>query len=185
MERRFVIPMAIALVIFAGFFLYAAMPSWMGTEVQLRLVPVDPTDVFRGEYLTLRYDISNFDSTLPKDYEFESGQKIYVSLSNDQVAHAVRYSHQRPTGLFLIGNIEYGWFLPVGRENEASYNIRFPIDRYYIPEGTGGAVENFRNGNYTALVKIDSRGNARVMKILRDGREVKFNYEPQYNGIVG
>jgi uncharacterized membrane-anchored protein len=173
MEKRLLIPIIVGLVIFAAFFLYAAVPTWVGEDVQLKLVPVDPTDILRGEYLTLRYDISTLDKNL-NDTPFTSGENVYVSLSRDTPARALRYSHIKPEGLYIAGVYWDDW----------RGTIKFGTEQYFIPEGTGGAV-NFRDGEYTALVKIDGRGNARVQKILKNGQEVAFNYDRNQRNYFG
>lgn len=165
MENRFLIPMAVWIVLFAGFFLYAAVPTWTGTEVQLKLVPVDPTDVFKGEYLTLRYDISTLNTNL-SDYNFTYGERVYVQLSNDVPARALKFSHTKPSGLYITGTYTGAWMT----------DVNFGAEQYFIPEGAGRDVNFFRNGTYTALVKVDGRGTARVQKILEDGKEVQFSY---------
>ena len=69
-----------------------------GQEVRLEVVPVDPRDLFRGDYVVLDYRIASVD--LPKDATdaFRRGQKVFVTLRPDEKgkARAVAISSERP-----------------------------------------------------------------------------------------
>ncbi|HAJ43430.1 MAG TPA: hypothetical protein DCM00_12380, partial [Alcanivorax sp.] len=39
------------LAVLGGLFVYSQYPLWVGTEVRLATVPVDPRDLFRGQYV--------------------------------------------------------------------------------------------------------------------------------------
>ena len=69
-----------------------------GQEVRLEIVPVDPRDLFRGDYVVLGYRIGTVD--LPKDTEssFSRGQKVFVTLRLDanNKTRAVAISAERP-----------------------------------------------------------------------------------------
>ena len=46
------------LVVLVGMMVGRMMLLWTGETVLLRVVPIDPRDIFRGDYVTLTYDIS-------------------------------------------------------------------------------------------------------------------------------
>ena len=46
------------LAVLGGLFVYSQYPLWVGTEVRLATVPVDPRDLFRGQYVRLNYALS-------------------------------------------------------------------------------------------------------------------------------
>lgn len=50
-----------------------------GTRVLLETAPVDPHDLFRGEYAQLRYGISSVD--VPSEYAMKQGDSVYVTLA--------------------------------------------------------------------------------------------------------
>jgi len=160
MERNQKATLGVALLLLLCFFLYAAYPTFVGTNVQLQLAPVDPTDIFRGEYLILRYELSTIDASLPKDYDLNYGDTIYVTLSDEPIRKATAYSHVPPEGLYIKGMVN-------------GQSIVYGIEQYFIPEKSGTILD----GSYTALVKIDGRGNARVTKILKNGEPVTFTYQ--------
>jgi uncharacterized membrane-anchored protein len=162
MEKRLLIVLAILGTIFIGFLLYAALPVITGNEVELRLAPVDPTDLLAGEYLNLNYDISRMQSGVASDGNFSPGDKIYVELSGGTPASAMRYSHTPLSGIYIKGSYD-------GRR------IEYGIEQYYIPEGAGGRIDS----TYTAKVRIDARGNARLVEIMQAGKRVEFKYAPK------
>src|SRR3954470_7519080 len=54
-----------------------------GQEARLEVVPVDPRDLFRGDYVVLDYRIGTVD--MPKDVStaFTRGQQVFVTLRPD------------------------------------------------------------------------------------------------------
>ncbi len=168
MERRLVAVLGGILVVLLAFWAYAAIPSLTGREVQLRLEPVDPTDLLAGEYLTLRYDISSLNaSALPSDGNLSYGDTVYVALSDDPIAVPTGVTHEPPAGgLFIRGEAQ-------GDDWRGGEEVVYGIERYYIPEGTGDVR---LNSSWTARVRIDSRGNGRVVGVLEDGKEATFAY---------
>ena len=70
-----------------------------GQEVRLEVVPVDPRDLFRGDYVVLDYRIGTVD--FPKDAmttPFTRGQQVFVTLRPDgsNKSKAVAISAERP-----------------------------------------------------------------------------------------
>ena len=70
------------LLIFSGFILYKEYTLRTGTEVMLKTVPIDPRDLFRGDYVTLNYEIStlNLEEIPAEDSYFEYNDRIYLAL---------------------------------------------------------------------------------------------------------
>lgn len=53
-----------------------------GQKVILKTEPFDPTNILRGDYINIRYDISTLDlSSFKNSPEFNRGDKIYVRLA--------------------------------------------------------------------------------------------------------
>ena len=100
-----------------------------GQEVRLEIVPVDPRDLFRGDYVVLDYRISSVD--LPKDAtpDFTRGQKVFVTLRPDETgkARAVAISSERPavsgTDIVIAGTVTAGSVCP---PNESGLRVCKP-----------------------------------------------------------
>jgi uncharacterized membrane-anchored protein len=147
-----------------------ATPLLVGQTVMLRVVPVDPRDLFRGDYVTLSYEISRapqgIEGILPLELadRHASPRAVYVSLEPEADGRPYyrrgKVSTTRPTsGKYLRGTYTADW-RPGGQ-------LRFGIESFYIPEGTGEKYEQARQkGQLWAEVALTSWGQA----ALRDLR---------------
>ncbi len=167
--RRAVLSGGVALqfCILVGMILLKAAPLWNGQTVLLRIVPVDPRDLFRGDYVTLAYDFSQVpDDELPElgklDYNRRhewKGKTVYVSLTPEEDGRhwrRSRISTQRPTeGLFLQGKL-VGW-----------HRIQCGIESFYVQEGQGREYEDAaRTKRLSAEVAIAPDGRAVLRKLM-------------------
>lgn len=158
-----------------------------GAEIRLSVVPVDPRDFFRGDYVRLNYDIS----TVPVDArspaaEAGRGDTIYVVVKPgvDGSARIVTAALERPSGvdgLVLRGRITGKGFGQRGAQepevpcpNECEYKrVEYGIERFYVPEGKGKPIEDIRNdGRVAILASVDSGGRVAIKQLLVDDEPV-------------
>lgn len=140
-----------------------------GEEVLLKTVPVDPRDLFRGDYVILRYEISTLPlSKIPADSaDFKIGNTVFAVLKKENgygVAAGI-YKHI-PTNekLFIKGKVKsFG-----GKELFVEYGI----ESYFVPEGKGAGISAGRD--LSVKVSIDKFGNAAIKSLLKAGMEVRF-----------
>ncbi|NND33678.1 MAG: GDYXXLXY domain-containing protein [Saprospiraceae bacterium] len=110
-----------------------------GTSFKLRIAPVDPTDPFRGKYITLRFR----DNTLKvaKASDWPQGSRAYVTFVEDSLGFA------RADDIFaqpLPGREDY---LEIMIENiidhpdEQLVYLAFPFDRFYLEESRAAEAE--------------------------------------------
>ncbi len=142
-----------------------------GTTVLLKTIPVDPRDLFRGDYVILRYDISRLTTKYwpHKDHTFKDGDRIYLMLERDgEYAVPSRVMLAQPSGgLFVRGEVV--------RTRSGSIEVEYGIESYFVPEGEGKPIEHSRNrGKVSVRVAIDKKGQAVIKDLLMDGKEVKF-----------
>lgn len=144
-----------------------------GQVVNLAVVPIDPHDLFRGDYVTLNYAVSRLNTdTLAGDDEFAYGAPVYVTLAADGTAAAI--SHAAPaTGTFLRGTI--------GSVDERSacdgaakcwtYGVTYNLEKFFVPEGTGRELEKLRNDQRISVdVAVTGDGRAALKRLLVDGQ---------------
>lgn len=143
-----------------------AVPLLTGQTILLKVMPVDPRDMFRGEYVTLSYEISRIPpqgidglKSKTEPHNEWQGRTIYVSLVPNQSGpgwYADKYSIQKPaSGIFIQGKVA-DW----GR-------LEFGIESYFVQEGKGHYYEDaLRSGKLFAEVSVTSTGQA-VLKGLR------------------
>ena len=175
-----------------------AFLSWMiagraailrdGQEVLLKVEPIDPRDFLRGDYVRLNYEIRNlpvkFVENAPAgEFVTEEGP-VFVRLGKDPDGYFRPRSASlgkpsakvpMPDEVDLRGSITGGWTLGP----EASFSVGYGIDRYYVPEGEGRAIEaDMRERPFGILAAVAGDGTAQI-KALMDG-DTKLYEEPLY-----
>jgi uncharacterized membrane-anchored protein len=165
----------VTLQVFLLFGMIGYRQHWVSTgeRILLRTVPVDPRDIFRGDYVSLDYEISNLDlDALAYAGKTKPGQRVYVSLTPDPggTYHAVRVGVEPPAGgRFIQGRARYQtearrWTVSVRDETG---KVRLLSPRWF-----GGFAQGER-----VLFCLDKRGN-----VLSQMKEAP-NYTPKcYSG---
>jgi uncharacterized membrane-anchored protein len=162
-----------------------------GQEVRLEIVPVDPRDLFRGDYVVLDYAISSVD--LPKDAksEFRRGQKVFVTLRPDETrrARAVAISSERPAvsdaDIVILGTVTASSVCP---PNEAGLRVckpgiravlvKYGLESYFVPQGEGKKIETTEKARLEVVAAVAASGQAAIKRLLIDGKPVYD--EPPY-----
>ena len=148
---------ALQIAVLAGIVIMRSRPLLTGDTVLLRVVPVDPRDMFRGDYVTLGYEISRLTpgqvQGLSNPAENLIGRTVYVVLVPEaDGAHfkgGVASVDRPSSGKYIRGTIDH-W-----------NRISFGIESYYVQEGGGHAYEAAaRQGQLSAEVAIASDGQA-------------------------
>ena len=121
------------LLVLLALLLQVAALAWMaidrewilakGQTVFLRTAPIDPRDIFRGDFVRLNYEISTLSGdeladNFPDTRDNRRHKKIYVPLTLNErgLANPANATDIQPeSGLYLRGRIQYDWRL--GEEN--------------------------------------------------------------------
>ncbi|KPK38605.1 MAG: hypothetical protein AMJ78_09730 [Omnitrophica WOR_2 bacterium SM23_29] len=143
----------------------------MGEQVLLKTVPVDPRDLFRGDYVILSYEISTLNlGKIPADYKnFMVGDQIFLALKKEYgygLPSRIYRKIPKNEKLFLKGAVKSL------RGNRLS--VEYGIESYFVPEGKGRELERARGKTLVAKISVDRFGNALIKALLLEGREVKF-----------
>jgi len=81
MRKKFIIIVLFQVLLLAAIIAYRQYWVATGERVLLGTEPVDPRDIFRGDYVTLNYEISSLDLTgLGTAEQFRPKERIYVLL---------------------------------------------------------------------------------------------------------
>lgn len=164
--RRQYVRLTIALVILCGilgsFIIYLAWPLLTGTTVVLATQPIDPFDPLRGQYMTIRYEIS----TILSIPGASVGDTVYVSLHEDD-SKIWRYqsaSLSRPQdGIYIKGTID--------DVDDKTMNLNYGIEQYFFERGASIPTQNI-----TVEAKLSSNGGARITHLLENGKPIKIKY---------
>lgn len=177
------------LLIFSGFILYKEYTLRTGTEIILKTEPVDPRDLFRGDYVVLNYEIStlNLEEVQVEDPYFNYNDRIYLALEPENGYGVPKKIYKNPPDneLYIKGRVKeiiYDWEAYESNgmtEDPALKEIRveYGIESYFVPEGKGIEIEHQQwTGREGVDVKvvIDKYGNAVIKSLLIDGKELKF-----------
>lgn len=186
-KRKWLYAGAIAAALLQTGILYASIEKRAsvlrsGHEVVLQTKPVDPRDLMRGDYVILGYDITSIDRKIIPGRPAEDARNVYVALKADAngLWHISRASFLPFTDLAtgevqIRGKSTYA----IPDYPDATINMSYGIERYYVPEGEGREIEDSqRDLDITAVIAVDDAGTA-VMKALRDNGKALYD-EPLY-----
>lgn len=177
------------LLIFSGFIAYKEYTLRTGTEVMLKTLPVDPRDLFRGDYVTLNYEISTLDMEKfhaeNSDFYYDEPVYLILELENGYGVPKKIYTTPPENELYIKGEVNdiiYDW-----ETNESGImteegtikelKIDYGIESYFVPEGRGMEIEKAQRTGKTevdAKVIIDKYGNAVIKSLLIDRKEIDF-----------
>jgi uncharacterized membrane-anchored protein len=150
-----------------------------GRELTLAVHPVDPRDFFRGDYVTLDYDISRLTkSNTESDPEFSGfviGTAAYVTMApNSEGGWAAKHigsiypSKVGPGEIVLKGKVLSTWPDQGGANSVAT--VRYGVEQYFVPEGTGRDIEGkIRDHKIEAIVAVGNDGTAVLKGLVIDG----------------
>ncbi|MFZ4608737.1 MAG: GDYXXLXY domain-containing protein [Gemmataceae bacterium] len=157
------------LVILSGLSGKGLVPRITSDRVRFEVVPVDPRDMMRGDYITLGYEFSRLpeDVTLIderiKSYKTKTNfnQKsidVYVTLKfnlKEDIYKGVFFGSTPPTkGRYLRGKLN------------SNNRIEFGIEAFYLQEGKGTIYEQaIREKKLVAEVYLAPDGSAQMKKV--------------------
>jgi uncharacterized membrane-anchored protein len=174
-KRNRLVAFSIPIVILVGMTVSPLMTVLTGEEIKLETKPVDPRDLFRGDYVTLSYEaeevhVSKLDNGV-KDYFLEENASSYrdeplvvysVLKENEEGIHEVQkvVTNKPKSGLYLKGEIDDLWIQSdedireyVNTEEEfleekenQTANIHYNLDKFFVAENTGKELEDAING---------------------------------------
>ncbi|WP_340064856.1 GDYXXLXY domain-containing protein [Ascidiimonas aurantiaca] len=182
MKKRWVFIFFIALA-----FIQLSVPGYMiytnedtfrnGEAFKFVIRPVDPTDPFRGEYITLSFALNEFE-TEEKGWKYNSD--IFIALDRDENGIAVikSVSSKAPshTEVYIKAKVT-GYY-------EGKVSFQLPFNRFYMKEYRAYEAERLfreqvREGtgqDHYAIVFI-KKGHALIADVFLDGTSVNKIYQ--------
>lgn len=111
-----------------------------GTVYKFRTEPIDPSDPFRGKYVTLRFNAERFETdTL---YKYENGEEVYALLTVDSAGYAEisnLYSYLPTDQDFNILKATIGYAYT--NDEKQFIDLNFSFDRFYVEESKASDAE--------------------------------------------
>lgn len=136
----------------------------VGKEIRLKTAPVDPRDLFYGDYVQLSYEISSLPWSVWKEGERpEEGRTVYVVLRRngayDSAVAVYTVKPQAKDGEAILQARVRGW-----GESE-HLNLLYGFERYYVEENTGKEWEE-RSGQAIVTVKVAPWGQSKITGLV-------------------
>lgn len=190
-DRRWLVPAAIVVAAVQIGFLATMIASRAailrnGQMVTLEVRPVDPRDLLRGDYVVLAYNISVLPRELfaePPPETIDGEHDIYVRLEEgeDGIWSPVAASIDNPPEpepmkgqIDIRGSADPSWW-----GDAEAVRIRYGIERFYVPEGEGRAIEeDMRERKFRMRVAVAEDGTAQI-KSFHDADRMLYA-EPLY-----
>jgi len=179
MRWKFILLVLLQVALLVGMIAYRQYWVATGERILLRTAPVDPRDIFRGDYVSLRYDISALDlDGLGVKGSFKPNETVYIILEKNQegVFGAVSVSRGLPTGKrFIQGRVQHETTLSKWEVilRDYSENLHDLKPRWF---------ENIKRGDRITFC-LDERGN--VLHFYKEDADYKPKCRDQsLSGIV-
>jgi len=134
-----------------------------GTVFKFKTEPVDPSDPFRGKYITLNFTSDSvYANTNP---QFKSDENVYAVIDTDAQGYAKIKSVQRERPQdktnYITTTVRY-------HNGDGRVFVNLPFDRYYMEESKAPDAEIMYN-NY---VRSENSVPAYALVAIKDGRAV-------------
>lgn len=153
---------ALQLLILLGMIAWQAMPIWTGETILLRVQPIDPRDLMRGDYVILSYEMSSLpiDGVDENRSEWADDRVVFVTLEPEIDGmhwRGVRASLNKPTsGKYIQGKTRLG-------------RLVFGIESYFLQEGTGKEYEKaIQEKQVSARISLTTEGRAALIDLQYD-----------------
>jgi len=148
----------VQLLFFVGWAVREQVRATSGPSIVVKVVPVDPRDLLRGQYLSLSYEFSRpWDSTAAR-LQIPSGAPVWVVLRREGAFHVPkRLSLERPAPP------DPDEVALRGRARGARYV--FGVEQYFVPEGTATPPVS----DLTVRLRVGPTGTARIEQVYVKG----------------
>jgi uncharacterized membrane-anchored protein len=130
-----------------------------GQSYKFRTEPIDPSNPFKGKYISLNFAESSFVDTVDKN--LSHGDNIYVILGTDRRGFTTIKDLSIREPLNEVDYVRATVYYTSVEDNGSRVHLRYPFDKFYMDEYKAPAAEkiyresNGDTSNVTyALVKV-------------------------------
>lgn len=135
-----------------------------GNIYKFKTAPIDPTDPFRGKYITLNYDNNTIE--IENDSLWKRNQQVFVLIKNDKNGFAyidtVLAEDPQNNRDYFKANIRF-----IRRNEPKKLTLAFPFDRYYMEETKAYEAEIAYRETH-----VDSSQNTYALVAIKNGESV-------------
>jgi uncharacterized membrane-anchored protein len=196
--RLFLAIVAIQLLVLAGMVVKRHLLLASPHSALLQCEPVDPRSLLSGDYVILRYTISNFDTQEMRrlnvfNESYGYGEFVYVALepgATEKDPHRAVALSKDPAKLrakhklILRGKTgnEFAFQPSAAKQTEneedfqdlrSSLSLEYGVEEYFVPQYEGLAIER-DIAKTTVEVALAPSGESAIRRLFLDGDEVVF-----------
>lgn len=146
------------------------------TEITLKTVPVDPRDLFRGDYVILSYDISEARlANVPHPETIAREDRVFAVIARDGEDWRVVSLHDvRPETIAGEHHVLSARVASLrGPSASRTAQLRYGIESYFVPEGTGKALEDMvRERALSVILAVGDSGDLAIKGLVIDGERI-------------
>lgn len=139
----------------------AVYPLLTGQEITLKVIPVDPRSLFRGNYARLNYEINQV--VLPHNSrELRENEFIYVKLKQNQEGDYIADSAslEKPeVGLYIRGRTHR-------TRGSDAVRVRYGIEAFFAPKEKALALERKLPSGAVAKIMLAKNGKATLKDVI-------------------
>ncbi|MEJ0031989.1 MAG: GDYXXLXY domain-containing protein [Bacteroidota bacterium] len=143
-----------------------------GVEYRFKTRPIDPSDPFRGKYITLQFEAEIFLPSDTNQASFEKNQEVYATLIPDSAGFAqIAYLTAEPPqdlDAYIPATVSYSYVY----DGKANVTLDFPFNRFYLEESKASEAEQlvWRNrldtGTVTYAKVMVGKGKASLTDVM-------------------
>mgnify|MGYP000283011090 CR=1 FL=1 len=153
------------ILILGGMFVKAFYPVVVGKPIKLKVLPIDPRDLFRGNYVNLNYDFSRIDlDSVSNDLDSMTlstltyGDELFIELALDATNEFYETvgiwtdisKKTNPKNIILKGTRKQNSFIRMG--NNKTINISAGIESYFTKKENALDLEDKMRPNWSSNV---------------------------------
>ncbi|GAB2185161.1 GDYXXLXY domain-containing protein [Roseibium sp. LAB1] len=142
-----------------------------GNTVSLAVVPVDPRDLLRGDYVVINLAIGTISKTVPGADQLQSGDRVFVGLTSggsgtagSGAAEPVLIARERSEA----GDLAIAGTIRTVLDDEI--RVDYGIDAFFLPEGEGLEIERMDRSRILLEVSLAEDGRSLPVNLLVDGK---------------
>lgn len=172
-KQLFFLIITFQILILLGVFGKAFYPLVIGEEIKFKVLPVDPRDIFRGNYVDLTYSFNSLNlATLPNDIkktdQYRYGDRFYIELAKQgefyQAAGVWQHPPENKKFMEVIFQDSYSY------DTLNSMNVKAGIESYFTEAENALKIErmNTTTNDSTEVVvnvMLAPDGKARIKNV--------------------
>jgi len=151
-----------------------------GAGIRLETLPVDPRDLLRGDYVTLSYPISTIPKSIVTGRVPVSGERLRLAVRVKPDAGGLWTATQASfadlpaeDGSVVLRSQPFDYYAASDGGLPDTLFVEYGIERYYVPEGEGRALESARNAEALEVeARVGRDGTAQIARLILDGKPV-------------